>query len=457
MSLTGEQYKILKLYSNGFSFFLTGQGGTGKSFVLKQIIENAHKELGQEAVAVTAPTGIAARNIAGQTIQSWAGVGLAKGTRYQLLDKVLASEEARARWMKCKFLVVDKVSLLSLNLFEKLEPIARRLKDTISPFGGIQLIFSGDFYQIPPPVNENGQKPEFCFRSPMWARCLDFSTEISEVVRQSDSKFVEFLNEIRQGGNLSTHATNLLNSLTRPIKWSKGEQILKLFALREDAEDENNKMLDLLPGEQRVFNAIDGGQSKHNIDKKCPAPKTLRLKVGAPVMLIKNSPNFELVNGSIGIIEGFVYNYPLVNFVDGRTIIVRENTWTVGEGQSITKATRRQLPLVLAWAITIHKCQGLTLSKAEISLSNLFVQGQAYVALSRVKTLNGIRVKPGFDSKFPAVSAHVVQYYKEFVIPVSSLQYLGTTPKRMMVLDSLDMRMKEAIATSHVLSSINLK
>ena len=429
MSLTGDQYNIFKLYSNGFSFFLTGQGGTGKSFVLRHIVETARKEFGEEAVAVTAPTGIAAKNIGGKTIQSWAGVGLANGTRYQLLNKVLASEEARSRWIKCKFLVVDEVSLLSLDLFEKLEFIARRLKETISPFGGIQLIFSGDFYQIPP-VNENSQKPKFCFQSSMWEKCFDFSAEISEVVRQSESKFVEFLNEIREGGSLSSNATSLLNSLTRPIKWSKGEPVLKLFALREDAQNENNKMLHLLPGEEHVFNAKDGGQSKYLIDKKCPAPKTLRLKVGAPVMLIKNSPDFELVNVSIGIVGRFVHNYPLVKFDDGKTRIVRENTWTVGEGHSITSSTRRQLPLVLAWAITIHKCQGLTLSKAEINLSNLFVQGQAYVALSRVKTLNGIYVEPGFDLKFPTVSPHVIHFYKEFVTPVNSIEYADTVPKR---------------------------
>jgi ATP-dependent DNA helicase PIF1 len=149
-NFTDEQCKVFSLYSSGFSFFLTGEGGTGKSFVLKEIIQHAGRKLGNEDIAVTAPTGIAANNIGGQTSQSWAGIGLGKGTRYQLLDKVLANEECSARWKKCQLLIVDEVSLLNLYLFEKLEFIARRLRKTDAVFGGIQVIFSGDFFQIPP-------------------------------------------------------------------------------------------------------------------------------------------------------------------------------------------------------------------------------------------------------------------------------------------------------------------
>ena len=256
-NFTDEQCKVFSLYSSGFSFFLTGEGGTGKSFVLKEIIQHAGRKLGNEDIAVTAPTGIAANNIGGQTIQSWADIGLGKGTRYQLLDKVLANEECSARWKKCQLLIVDEVSLLNLYLFEKLEFIARRLRKTDAVFGGIQVIFSGDFFQIPP-VSEYGQQTKFFFQSPMWAKCLDFSVAIREVVRQTDPKFIEFLHDIRQGGSLSPSTTSQLNQLTRPIEWSQGEQIVKLFSAREDVEDENYKMLDLLPGENLVFNAVDG-------------------------------------------------------------------------------------------------------------------------------------------------------------------------------------------------------
>lgn len=428
-NFTDEQCKVFSLYSSGFSFFLTGEGGTGKSFVLKEIIQHAGRKLGNEDIAVTAPTGIAANNIGGQTIQSWAGIGLGKGTRYQLLDKVLANEECSARWKKCQLLIVDEVSLLNLYLFEKLEFIARRLRKTDAVFGGIQVIFSGDFFQIPP-VSEYGQQTKFCFQSPMWAKCLDFSVAIREVVRQTDPKFIEFLHDIRQGGSLSPSTTSQLNQLTRPIEWSQGEQIVKLFSAREDVEDENYKMLDLLPGENLVFNAVDGGPAKHSLNKRCQAPKTLLLKEGATVMLLKNYPKFELVNGSIGVVQGFNNNYPHVRFRNGKSIIVREYTWAVDNGQGST-ATRRQLPLTLGWAITIHKCQGLTLEKAEISLSKLFVQGQAYVALSRVKTLNGIQIQPGFDVKMPTVNRHVLQFYQESVVPVSTINCSDLTPVRM--------------------------
>lgn len=355
---TDEQYRVLELFSKGFSFFLTGKGGTGKSFVLKGIIQHARNEFGPEAVAVTAPTGKSALNIGGQTIYSWAGVGLGKGTRYQLLDKVLTNKECCGRWKKCKVLIIDEISLLGLDLFEKLEFIARRINNTESPFGGIQLIFSGDFYQIPP-VNEEGQKLEYCFQSPMWLKCLDFSAEIQQVIRQSEPEFLALLNEIRQGGSLSSFAVSMLNSLTRPIEWMQGEKVIKLFSTQEQVQDENNKMLDSLPGNTHVFNSIDGGNQKSMVDKKCPASKTILLKIGAPVMLIKNSPNVELVNGSLGTVVGFVHNYPQVLFENGKTIVVREYTWSICDGQGVAKSTRRQLPILLAWAITIHKCQGL--------------------------------------------------------------------------------------------------
>ena len=205
---------------------------------------------------------------------------------------------------------------------------------------------------------------------------------------------------------------------------------MKLFPTREDADDENNNILSLLPGENLVFKAIDGRQSKYNINKKCLAPKTLLPKETSVVMLLINYPKLGLVNGSIGVVHSFVNNYPHVRFKNGRSLIIREYTWEVDVGQGM-KATRRQLPITLGWAVTIHKCQGLTLEKAEISLSNLFVQGKAYVALSRVKTLNGIHVKPGFDTNIPAVSTHVVQMYDECVVPVSTVNCFGLKPIRM--------------------------
>lgn len=427
---TNEQKRVLELFSKGYSLFLTGKGGCGKSFVLKGIIENVRKNLGPSAIAVTAPTGKSALNvdIGAQTIHSWAGVGLGKETRYQLCDKVLANEECLARWNKCQIIVIDEVSQLELNLFEKIEFIARRVKKTDSPFGGLQLILSGDFYQLPP-VSE-GEKLEYCFQSLMWSKCIDFSIKLTQVIRQSESEFLVLLNEIRQGGCLSQFAIDMLNSLTRPIEWKKGETALKLFPHKEEVQEENNKLLNLLPGETHVFNAIDGGKSKKRIDSRCPAPNTLLLKVGAPVMLIKNYHHSGLVNGSLGTVIGFVRNYPQVRFENGQTIIVREYTWSVNDG---CYSTRRQLPLVLAWGMTIHKCQGQTLSKAEISMSNLFAPGQAYVALSRVKTLEGLRVLPGFDKNIPTISKHVHQFYQEKVLPVSDVKCENIIPIRMVI------------------------
>ena len=425
---------MLELFSQGYSLFLTGKGGCGKSFVLKGIIESVIKNFGPNSIAVTAPTGKAALNIGGQTIHAWAGVGLGHESRYKLCDKVLGNLECLAGWNKCRFLLIDEVSQLGLNLFEKLEFIARQVKNTDAPFGGLQLIFSGDFYQLPP-VSEEGEKFEYCFRSVMWSKCIDFSISLTRVIRQSESEFLALLDEVRQGGCLSPNAIDMLNSLTRPIEWMEEETVLKLFPHQEKVQEENSKLLNNLPSETHTFIAIDGGR-KSLIDKNCPAQKTLLLKVGAPVMLIKNYPSMGLVNGSIGTVSGFVQNFPQVRFENGQSVIVREYTWSLKNG--CYSSTRRQLPLVLSWGMTIHKCQGQTLSKAEVSLSNLFVPGRAYVALSRVKKLEGLRVLPGFDTNIPTVSKYVQQFYQEKVSPAKDVNCEDVIPVRMAVSNAHD-------------------
>ena len=424
--LNKEQCKVFSLYQQGFSFFLTGEGGTGKSFLLKEIVRHARIELSEDEVAVTAPTGLAASHINGQTIQSWAGIGIGNGTSYQLLGRVLANEESLNRWKKCKLLIIDEVSLLNIHLLEKLEFIARQAKGNNIVFGGIQLIFTGDFFQIPP-VGEFGRQVVFCFQSPIWRKCIDFSVKLCQVIRQTDPTFMQFLGEIRQGGRLSSTALAHLNELTRPITWSPGEPVVKLFPTREEAESENNRLLSLIPGESHIFISKDGSDV---LDKNCPAQKKVFLKKGAIVMLLINCPKYGLVNGSIGVVREFIYGYPQVSFNNGQTLIIREHSWVV-DGKDGAIASRRQLPLTLAWAITIHKCQGMTLQKAEISLSNMFVQGQAYTALSRVKTLAGIHVKPGFDQKLPAVSEHVLKFYHDYVVPASTINFSDVQPIRM--------------------------
>ena len=192
----------------------------------------------------------------------------------------------------------------------------------------------------------------------MWSKCINFSISLTQVIRQSESEFLALLDEVRQGGCLSPNAIDMLNSLTCPIEWMEEETVLKLFPHQEKVQEENNKLLNNLPGETRTFIAIDGGR-KSLIDNNCPAQKTLLLKVGAPIILIKNYPSMGLVNGSIGTVSGFVQNFPQVRFENGQSVIVREYTWSLKNG--CYSSARRQLPLVLSWGMTIHKCQGQTL------------------------------------------------------------------------------------------------
>ncbi|KXN87451.1 ATP-dependent DNA helicase pfh1 [Leucoagaricus sp. SymC.cos] len=448
--LSQEQTHILKLVKEGNSIFYTGSAGTGKSVLLREIIKtmkNVHSRT-PEAVAITASTGIAACNIGGVTIHSFAGVGLGVETAEKLVDKIKKNKKALMRWMKCKVLIIDEglpfsifstwklwlrsfssVSMVDGELFDKLANVGSILRKRPSePFGGIQLVVTGDFFQLPP-VNKAGMSVKFAFEAEHWYTTIKRTFNLTKVFRQKDQEFVDMLNEMRFG-RLSSKSIARFKSLSRNIIYEDGLGPTELFPRREDVEKANGMRMQRLRTQELKFLSTDGGtltdpDHRNKMLSNFMAPKELRLRIDAQVMLIKNVDE-QLVNGTMGRVIQFIdpatytletgYDtangagatnaipkksatgvcYPLVEFsiANGgpRTVLVTPETWKVELPNGEVQVSRVQLPLILAWAMSIHKSQGQTLDRVKVDLSRVFEKGQAYVALSRATSLEGLQV-----------------------------------------------------------------
>eukprot|EP00057_Strongylocentrotus_purpuratus_P026327 XP_011680801.1 PREDICTED: ATP-dependent DNA helicase PIF1 [Strongylocentrotus purpuratus] len=405
--LSNEQKRVLNAVLSRQSIFFTGSAGTGKSFLLRHIIS----ALPPDSTFATASTGVAACHIGGTTLHQFAGIGSGTGQLPQLIE--LASRPTRRQqWRKCKHLIVDEISMIDGDFFTKLEAVARVIKRCDEPFGGIQLILCGDFLQLPPVV-KRGEKQKFCFQSPAWHRCIQVNFELMEVKRQKDPAFINILQKIRVG-RCSAEVTDCLTGTAKHCVDTEGIHATRLCTHKEDVDQLNNVHLNKLIGDVRVFEAMDSDPSLvKQTNSQCPVRQRIDLKIGAQVMLAKNLDVHKgLVNGARGVVTGFesgMKGNPKVRFMSGLEEVIRPERWSMCIGQSLI-LTRRQLPLKLAWAISIHKSQGMSLDCVEISLSRVFECGQAYVALSRATSLQGLRVLD-FDGSCVRAHPDVIRFY----------------------------------------------
>lgn len=436
-SLNADQKAAADYVFAGGNAFLTGAAGVGKSYLLNHLIRGlrAKHECGGGApshshggavVVVAAATGIAATHIGGATIHSWAGVMLGQGGARVLVPRVLKNAAACHRWRKAKVLILDEVSMIDGLFFEALDAVGREVRKCRSkPFGGLQLVLSGDFFQLPP-VSLNGGG--FAFECPAWTNAAVKMVELKTVVRQSgDRSFVNLLNQIRVG-LCPSHISDTLEAchVSRKPVPSDGIVPTKLYCTNKNVDEENNRKLNQLGGAVRLFRADDKFKGNYNrqtqtnitkmMDKKIPAE--LRLKIGAQVMLTRNMPLQHLVNGSRGVVKSFQeegkceakssqgyggpgpggtgaskQQYPVVHFANGVRLLVKDEDNF--QGGAAGAMTRSQLPLKLAWSITVHKSQGMTIERAELQLDDAFDYGQVYVALSRLTALAGLWVRGG--------------------------------------------------------------
>lgn len=411
--LSESQKVAVDLIRNGDNVFITGPAGTGKSYLLQFL----KKEFSYKDLHITATTGIAAVNVSGTTLHFWAGLGTESFPLNELLKNIFSAKGARLRkkLQSAEILAIDEISMLSKDTFDLLNELLKNVRQNENPFGGIQLILFGDFFQLPPVKSDY-----FCFESEAWLESDIKIVQLTESFRQKDIRFLELLNNIRFGLRKKDDIALLKERFLLEDKSQIRPTILSTH--NYSVEKINFVKLNDLSSEQKFFKATyEGNENKIEFLKKnCIAQDELYLKIGAQVMMLKNTYQKDgIINGSMGIVVNFSNKkqYPIVEFENGKIITITPEIWEI---TSFNKATQEmiidasmcQIPLRLAWAITVHKSQGMTIEKIECDLKNVFTEGQVYVALSRVKEFGGLYIK-SFDINNIKANEKVLKFYNE--------------------------------------------
>lgn len=372
---------------SGANVFLTGAPGAGKTYVLNQFVKRAERS--GKRVAVTASTGIAASHIGGTTIHSWSGLGILDQLFSEDLKRLGGSERLVKRYNNTDILVIDEVSMLHGQRLDMVNQLAKLLRGNDAPFGGLQVILVGDLFQLPP-VSRGSQAADFVHLSAAWGELEPCICYLTEQHRQSQNDaLLDLLTAMRSGEVGELHETMLHDRLEHDPP--EAGTITRLFSHNIDVDAINQRHLDGLNTSSKTFMMQTKG-SKAKIEqlaKSVLAPEELELKVGAEVMFVANNFGTGFVNGSRGQVVDFKESWPLVELANGRFVKVEPHSWSLTEDGKV-RAEVSQLPLRLAWAITIHKSQGMSLDAAEIDLSRAFTPGMGYVALSRVRSLDGL-------------------------------------------------------------------
>lgn len=402
--LSPSQQHAYDLFTQGKNIFISGQAGTGKSFIIDMMNKYAHSQ--NKRIQVTALTGCAALllNMKATTIHSWGGIGI--GGEVSTLISNIRKYKKLENWL-IDILIVDEVSMMSKSLFELLDTIGKKLRKNTKPFGGIQLVFCGDFYQLPP-IDDS-----FCFESDLWNKTFDKTILFTKNYRQQDDVFQKVLNEVREG-NISPEGCKLLIECTKK-KVGEGIKPTIIYPTKRLADQVNqfeNLTLDVL-SEPHIYKSYKSNSTGHiglELDKQLKnIDESITLKIGSQVMCIVNlDQDIGVVNGSQGIVIEFQDGYPIVQFKTCK-MIIKPHLW---KNDKYENEGIYQIPLILSWAITIHKAQGISLDEAMINIgSSVFEYGQTYVALSRVRSEEGLYIKSLDISRIKA-NPKVIEFYK---------------------------------------------
>ena len=392
-----QQEKALALLKSGKNVFLTGSAGTGKTYVLNQYI--SYLKSRKVPVAITASTGIAATHMNGMTIHSWAGFGIKDRLTRANLVAMRAKKYLKKHLEEAKILIIDEISMLHKNQLDMVDEVLRFFKEDDRAFGGIQIVLCGDFFQLPP-IGRQGErsKDKFAFMSEAWIKAQLNVCYLTEQYRQEGDNILNgILNEIR-AAQISHHSIQeLKRAESNSLKID--ERPTRLFTHNADVDYINLIELEKLEGRSRKFKANSKGNQKlvETLKKSVLAQEELELKIDAKVMFVKNNPEQDYVNGTLGKVIDFTpEGFPMVKTVQGKTVTVKQEIWGVQDDHGKMLASLSQIPLRLAWAITVHKCQGMTLDAASVDLSKTFERGQGYVALSRLKNIENLQLS-GFN------------------------------------------------------------
>lgn len=426
------QKKALEILASGANCLLTGEPGSGKSYTIGKFVDDCMAR--GKSVVITASTGIAATHVGGVTIHSWTGVGdlLHDIDLGCPIDDDRIRQVAEKPWIRNKIsrmevLVIDEVSMLSASLFDIFDRIcrsARGMEDT--PFGGLQVVLVGDLFQLPPVAKHKDVKVDFVFHAKAWKELELKKLVLTEQHRQSDGTFLDVLKGIRSGTSTQEHFDIIKARQIKPER----KDLPRLFAKNRQIDAFNDAELKRLPGTQKNFGMEQSGKDAliAMLKRNCLSPEIFKVKEGAVVMFTKNDPDGFYVNGTLGVVIGYDKHTgdPIVRMYDGQEVTVEYAEWSVKEYDYSSRkysvvAAIRQVPLCLAWAITVHKSQGMTLDAAIVDLSEAFEYGQGYVALSRIRSLEGLYVEGLNDHSFK-VHPEIAAMDLEFISHSKSLE-----------------------------------
>ena len=408
------QSQALDILKTGNSVFLTGEPGAGKTYTINRYV--AYLRSKEVNVAITASTGIAATHVGGMTIHSWCGIGISKSLSREELRDIAKNSRIVNRMLKTSVLIIDEISMLDGHTFDLIELVCRTVRKKDEPFGGMQVVCVGDFFQLPPVSRMGEPDPVFAFQSRAWQMIDPRVCYLTEHHRQEDAVFLGLLRSMR-AGYLSEEDKNILLSREVDMQFDLPDlDVPKLFTHNMNVDRLNDEELRRIPGVKQTFEMEFHGAPPlvEQLKRGCLSPDALHLKKGAQVMFTKNSFTENFVNGTLGVVTGFVGDskYPIVKTKSGQTIEVVPTSWSI-RAEDKELASIVQIPLRLAWAMTVHKSQGMSLDAAFVDLSHAFVCGQGYVALSRVRTLEGLHLG-GLNAQALEVNQDVLMKDAEF-------------------------------------------